>query len=123
MSGSQEFVRHSRELCRRRRVSVPLFSLFQVTFPELTFLNARRPASVIRIRTISTVRPPTTTRSAVAVASPARTSSTSLRRGSRGCRGDRLRSNHFPQSSSASRFRAGAFGFFIFNQSGDRPKR
>jgi hypothetical protein len=23
MSGSQEFVRHSRELCRRRRVSVP----------------------------------------------------------------------------------------------------
>jgi hypothetical protein len=28
-----------------------------------------------------------------------------------------------PQSSSASRFTAGAAGFFIFNQSGERPER
>jgi hypothetical protein len=29
----------------------------------------------------------------------------------------------FPQSSSASRFTAGASGFFILSQSGDRPER
>jgi len=34
MSCSQEFVRHSRELCRRWRVSVPLFSLFQYPSPS-----------------------------------------------------------------------------------------
>jgi hypothetical protein len=28
-----------------------------------------------------------------------------------------------PQSSSSSRFTAGAFGFFIFSQSGERPER
>jgi hypothetical protein len=28
-----------------------------------------------------------------------------------------------PQFSSASRFTAGAAGFFIFNQSGERPER
>jgi hypothetical protein len=39
-------------------------------------LIARRPASVIRTRVISIVREPATTRSAVAIASPARTSST-----------------------------------------------
>jgi hypothetical protein len=32
---------------------------------------------------------------------------------------------HFflPHSSSSSRFTAGAFGFFIFSQSGERPER
>jgi hypothetical protein len=35
------------------------------------------------------------------------------------------RHRHFflPQSSSASRFTAGAFGFFILSQSGERPER
>jgi hypothetical protein len=35
------------------------------------------------------------------------------------------RQRHFPlpQSSSASRVTAGAFGFVIFNQSGERPER
>jgi hypothetical protein len=28
---------------------------------------------------------------------------------------------HLPQSSSASRFTTGAFGFFILSQSGERP--
>jgi hypothetical protein len=30
---------------------------------------------------------------------------------------------HRPQSSSASRFTAGASGFFILSQSGERPER
>jgi hypothetical protein len=30
---------------------------------------------------------------------------------------------HLPQSSSASRFTAGAFEFFILSQSGERPER
>ena len=32
-----------------------------------------------------------------------------------------LATSHLVQSSSASRFAAGAFGFFILNQSGERP--
>jgi hypothetical protein len=31
--------------------------------------------------------------------------------------------SHFVQSSSASRFTAGASGFFILSQSGERPER
>jgi hypothetical protein len=42
------------------------------------FASAFRPASVIRSVATSILRPPATTRSAVAVASPARTSSTSI---------------------------------------------
>jgi hypothetical protein len=34
-----------------------------------------------------------------------------------------LATSHFPQSSSASRFTAGAAGFFILSQSGERPER
>jgi hypothetical protein len=36
---------------------------------------------------------------------------------------DGHRHRSLPQSSSASRFTAGAFGFFILSQSGDRPLR
>jgi hypothetical protein len=32
-----------------------------------------------------------------------------------------LATSHLVQSSSASRFTAGAFGFFILSQSGERP--
>jgi hypothetical protein len=34
-----------------------------------------------------------------------------------------LATSHLAQSSSASRFTAGAFGFFILSQSGERPER
>jgi hypothetical protein len=40
-----------------------------------------------------------------------------------GLSGRRYRHLSLPQSSSASRFTAGAFGFFIFSQSRDRPDR
>ena len=32
-----------------------------------------------------------------------------------------MSAGHLPQSSSASRFTAGAFAFFILSQSGERP--
>jgi hypothetical protein len=35
----------------------------------------------------------------------------------------RMSAGHLPQSSSASRFTAGAAGFFILSQSGERPER
>jgi len=34
-----------------------------------------------------------------------------------------LATSHLAQSSSASRFTAGASAFFIFSQSGERPER
>ena len=34
-----------------------------------------------------------------------------------------MSAGHLPQSSSASRFTAGAFAFFILSQSGERPER
>jgi hypothetical protein len=34
-----------------------------------------------------------------------------------------LTTAHLPQSSSSSRFTAGAFAFFILSQSGERPER
>src|SRR5262245_45480922 len=34
-----------------------------------------------------------------------------------------LATSHLAQSSSASRFSAGAYGFFILSQSGERPER
>src|SRR5262249_46809382 len=36
---------------------------------------------------------------------------------------ERMSAGHLPQSSSASRFPAGADGFFILSQSGERPER
>jgi hypothetical protein len=36
---------------------------------------------------------------------------------------ERMSAGHLPQSSSASRFTAGAFEFFILSQSGERPER
>src|SRR5215831_7206074 len=36
---------------------------------------------------------------------------------------ERMSAGHLPQSSSASRFTAGAAGFFILSQSGERPER
>src|SRR5262245_56279381 len=38
-------------------------------------------------------------------------------------RGGKIGLSHRPQSSSASRFTAGAAGFFILSQSGERPER
>jgi hypothetical protein len=34
-----------------------------------------------------------------------------------------MSASHLPQSSSSSRFTAGAFEFFILSQSGERPER
>jgi hypothetical protein len=36
---------------------------------------------------------------------------------------ERMSAGHLPQSSSASRFTAGASEFFILSQSGERPER
>jgi hypothetical protein len=36
---------------------------------------------------------------------------------------ERMSAGHLPQSSSASRFMAGASAFFILSQSGERPER
>jgi len=36
---------------------------------------------------------------------------------------ERIGASHLPQSSSSSRFTAGAFEFFILSQSGERPER
>jgi hypothetical protein len=36
---------------------------------------------------------------------------------------ERMSAGHLPQSSSASRLTAGAVGFFILSQSGERPER